>query len=525
MAKQRRYREKTAELISALEHIIPGGRPIGNVQLGEDEELYQKKKSRNQILLACIDAIKNATNKSQDGSANDSSSGNLGSGGGSNSQDPNHISFQEILSVPNAGVGVAILRLDGTCVTVNPALLRLLPSFKGSQLSTQIISVPNGKWRQSEIGPHICEAEPDDIVVSTANVAPNRRPPPVTLDAMRVVLVSKQNAKKSFHGMGMNMGMSMAIGSLTGNLPTQFASPQHGGLQLQPGQLSNQLQSNLQSNQKMHGGGHLLPTRPLLQPGQLFQQQQQQQQQMKAQGQQADSTQQFGQQGFAPTNSLLGQPSMLSMFGSGTLLQMQGQGQSLHSSHAVNIIASPSQQMQMQNQMSHQGQAQGLAASLSQAQFPPPTMQGLHHTMSGNLLGIPGMGLSQSISNLSGMPQIKSSGSSAQIDPELLFSHHQQQQHHLQQLQQQSQMQHQLPHASLPHMASQQNQMSLAGSSHLRTQAPNQSASQTGNSQLMQMHQLQQQAPASMMDQQGGGGDGKYGGGDAAAQMKGTSGN
>ena len=80
---------------------------------------------------------------------------------------------------------------------------------------------------------------------------------------------------------------------------------------------------------------------------------------MKPQGSQAaESSQQFGQQvqsfidnlllltcrqGFAPTNSLLGQvndnyilyelyadimfpqPSMLSMFGSGTLLQMQGQ--------------------------------------------------------------------------------------------------------------------------------------------------------------------------------------------------------
>eukprot|EP00960_Hanusia_phi_P024956 734036-Hanusia_phi.AAC.1 len=217
---------------------------------------------------------------------------------------------------------------DGTCVTVNPALLRLLPSFKGSQLSTQIISVPNGKWRQSEIGPHICEAGSADSFrshtdlllatrarryrcfngqrctkqTSTSRLCygwiecfgsdSNRA---VTLDAMRVVLVSKQNAKKSFHGMGMNMGMSMAIGSLTGNLPTQFASPQvfhEIGMDESPAY----------NNKKMHGGGHLLPTRPLLQPGQLFQQQQQQQQ----------------------------------------------QGQSLHSSHAVNIIASPSQQMQMQ---------------------------------------------------------------------------------------------------------------------------------------------------------------------------------
>ena len=43
-----------------------------------------------------------------------------------------------------------VIRPDGTCVSVNPTLLRLLPAFNVQRISSQVLSVPNARWRLGE---------------------------------------------------------------------------------------------------------------------------------------------------------------------------------------------------------------------------------------------------------------------------------------------------------------------------------------------------------------------------------------
>eukprot|EP00277_Geminigera_cryophila_P007107 CAMPEP_0179414602 /NCGR_PEP_ID=MMETSP0799-20121207/5761_1 /TAXON_ID=46947 /ORGANISM="Geminigera cryophila, Strain CCMP2564" /LENGTH=253 /DNA_ID=CAMNT_0021187235 /DNA_START=279 /DNA_END=1037 /DNA_ORIENTATION=- len=203
MAKQRRYREKTSELITALEAILSGGkgggitRPGGGHILDDEDGVYEKK-SRNKVLLASIDAIKKANSAAKDG----------GGGGGTRKQpsvaqlhpvnialnDVSEVSFKEVLSLPATRFGLAVLRPDGTCVSVNPTLLRLLPSFNANMISSQIISVPHGRWRMGDGGQLCCEVDPDEVIVATANAAPNRAPITLSGDQLRVVMVSKRNS-------------------------------------------------------------------------------------------------------------------------------------------------------------------------------------------------------------------------------------------------------------------------------------------------------------------------------------------
>jgi len=188
MAKQRRYREKTSVLVSMLEHAIYSNKHLCPTISSDNDNAFQRRRSKNQVLIDCISAVKKANEmiKAEKDSANeakDESAAQVVEGA-----QPNNRSFRGMICKSEVFLGMAVLRPDGSIAGMNKLVARMLAPLMGTQPHCYIISIPTAVWQQSEFGPKVCNVHPGQLVIS---IAP--RPPfwaPVPPNELRTVVIT-----------------------------------------------------------------------------------------------------------------------------------------------------------------------------------------------------------------------------------------------------------------------------------------------------------------------------------------------
>eukprot|EP00283_Hemiselmis_rufescens_P003887 CAMPEP_0173435390 /NCGR_PEP_ID=MMETSP1357-20121228/14998_1 /TAXON_ID=77926 /ORGANISM="Hemiselmis rufescens, Strain PCC563" /LENGTH=228 /DNA_ID=CAMNT_0014400365 /DNA_START=197 /DNA_END=880 /DNA_ORIENTATION=- len=199
MAKQRRYREKTSVLVSVLEQAIYANKHLCPA-ISSDEDGFQRRRSKNQVLIDCIGAVKKAKEivsaakgAAQAGKAAKEEQQQPAADASAAEAAPSRISFREMICTSEVSLGMAVLRPDGSIAGMNSLIARMLPPLDASSLHCHIISVPTAIWQRSEYGPMVCEVTPEQLVVSFAPNPPFRTTvPPHEQRAVIVILNSSK---------------------------------------------------------------------------------------------------------------------------------------------------------------------------------------------------------------------------------------------------------------------------------------------------------------------------------------------